>query len=56
MFGGFMAGLAVFNFGTVIKFGITSGLWYGVQVGRAYHEQVILPLRELTQDDSLDPD
>jgi hypothetical protein len=50
-FGSFIAGLAVFSLGTVVKIGIISGLWYGVRVGHEYHDQVLKPLRELREDD-----
>jgi hypothetical protein len=41
------AGRALFSLGTVIKAIVISGLWYGVQVGQAYEEQVLRPLRQL---------
>jgi hypothetical protein len=51
LFGGIAAGQALFSFGTVIKAGIIAGLWYGVQVGQAYDEQVIRPRRALEAED-----
>jgi hypothetical protein len=47
LFGPQALGMVLFSTGTLIKVGIISGLWYGVQVGQAYSEQVIQPAQEL---------
>ena len=53
-FGDIIAGQLLFSFGTVIKVGIIGGLWYGVQVGQAYEEQILRPQRELEEADDED--
>lgn len=47
LFGPQALGMVLFSTGTLVKIGIISGLWYGVQVGQAYSEQVLRPAREL---------